>query len=138
MVLTIDHNDGHGLNKKYICTMKIIITIFLFFISGNLFSQTFISPINFVSSDENQNRVISFIEKNVYETYTSIGVGDPSTLRMMEKEELKSFKELTKVTNISLLRNVIKTYCSFGLCNYNTILMMYKEQEKSSNEKLSW
>ena len=118
--------------------MKIIITIILFFVSGNLFSQTFVSPINFVSSDENQKRVISFIEKNVYETYTSIGMGDPSTLRMMEKEELKCFKELTKVTNISLLKSVIKTYCDMDMCDYSIILMVYKEQEKSSNEKLSW
>lgn len=118
--------------------MKIITTILLLFISGNLFSQTFISPINFVSSEENQKKVISFIEKNVYETYTSIGMGDPSTLRMMEKEELKCFKELTKLTNVSLLKSVIKTYCDIGMCNYNTILMMYREQEKSSNEKLSW
>ena len=118
--------------------MKNILFLVLFLVSGNLFSQTFISPINFVSSNENQKKVISFIEKNVKETYTSIGMGDPSTLRMMEKEELKSFKELTKVTNISLLRSVIKTYCDIGMCNYSTILMMYNEQEKSSNEKLSW
>ena len=118
--------------------MKNILFLVLFLVSGNLFSQTFISPINFVSSNENQKKVISFIEKNVKETYTSIGMGDPSTLRMMEKEELKSFKELTKVTIISLLRSVIKTYCDIGMCNYSTILMMYNEQEKSSNEKLSW
>ena len=56
----------------------------------------------------------------------------------MEKEELKCFKELTKVSNVNLLKNVIKTYCDIGMCNYNMILMMYREQEKSSNENLSW
>lgn len=118
--------------------MKNILFLFALLFSGNLFSQSFVSPINFVSNDYNQKKVISFIEKNVYETYTTIGMGDPSTLRMMEKEELKSFKELTKVNNVSLLKNVIKTYCDIGMCNYSTILMMYREQEKSSNQKLSW
>ena len=118
--------------------MKKILYVVIFLFSANLYSQSFVSPINFVSNDINQKKVISFIEKNVYNTYTSIGMGDPSTLRMMEKEELRCFKELTKVSNINLLKNVIKTYCEIGMCNYNTILMMYKEQEKSSNESLSW
>ena len=118
--------------------MKKIFLLLFLFQSTTLFSQSFISPINFVSTEKNKKDVISFIEKNVYQTYSSIGMDDPSTLRMMEKEELKSFKELTQVYNKSLLRSVINTYCEIGMCNYSTILMMYKEQEKSSNEKLTW
>ena len=63
---------------------------------------------------------------------------NPSTLRMMEKEELKCFKELTKVKNRKLLDRVINTYCKLGMCNYNTILMMYKEESKASTEELEW
>lgn len=65
-------------------------------------------------------------------------MGDPSTLRMMEKEELNSFKQLTKVSNRKLLDDVINQYCNIGMCNYNTILMMYNEQEKASKEELGW
>ena len=54
-----------------------------------------------------------------------------SIIRVEEKRELKSFIELTKVTNISLLRNVIKTYCEYELCTYDFILKMYKEQEEN-------
>ena len=118
--------------------MKKYISIFIFFSLTNLFSQTFISPINFVGNETNKKRVISFIEKNVKEIYTPLGMGQPSILRMMEKEELRCFKELTKVKNISLLRNVIKTYCDIGMCNYSTILMMYNEENSSSKEKLKW
>ena len=110
--------------------MKKILFLVLFLFSGILHSQTFISPINFISNDVNQKKVISFIEKNVYNTYTSIGMGDPSTLRMMEKEELKCFKELTKVSNVDLLKNVINTYCEIGMCNYNTILMFTESKIK--------
>lgn len=61
---------------------------------------------------------------------------EPSTLRMMEKEELNSFKELTKVENRKLLDAVIRQYCSIGMCNYNTILMMYNDKIK--HLKKSW
>ena len=57
---------------------------------------------------------------------------------MMENEELKSFKKLTKVQNRKLLDGVIQQYCGIGMCNYNTILMMYNEQNKASKENLEW
>ena len=63
---------------------------------------------------------------------------DPSTLRMMENENLNAFKKLTTKSNTTLLRNVIKTYCDIGMCNYTTILMMYEEQNKASKETLKW
>tara|TARA_B110000881_G_C18154913_1_gene307908 strand:+ start:121 stop:474 length:354 start_codon:yes stop_codon:yes gene_type:complete len=102
------------------------------------FAQSFISPINYTNSETNQNRVISYIQKDVKETYSLIGMDDPSTLRMMEKENLNAFKELIKITNVSLLQNVIKTYCEIGMCNYSTILMMYMEQKKANAETLEW
>ena len=118
--------------------MKKYIFIYIFLNLTYLFSQTFISPINFIENEKNKKRVITFIEKNVRGTYTPIGMGQPSTLRMMEREELSCFKELTKVKNKSLLKSVIKTYCDIGMCNYSTILMMYNEEEKSTNQKLEW
>jgi len=80
----------------------------------------------------------AYIKDNVKEQYSKIGMGDPSTLRMMENEELKSFKELTQVKNRKLLDSVIRQYCGIGMCNYNTILMMYNEQNKASKENLKW
>ena len=61
-----------------------------------------------------------------------------SILRMMEKEELNSFKELTSVKNRPLLDSVIATYCEIGMCNYSTILMMYNEEKSASNKSLQW
>ncbi len=118
--------------------MKKLLLLSCCFLSVNLFSQSFVSPINFIQSETNQNKVVRFIEKNVYETYTKIGMDDPTTLRMMENEELNCFKELIKVRNTSLLSRVIEQYCNIGMCNYATILMMYEEQNKSSQESLSW
>ena len=100
--------------------------------------QSFVSPINFVNNKINQKKVISYIQKDVKQTYSAIGMDDPATLRMMEKENLKAFKELIEVKNTSLLKKVIKTYCEIGMCNYSTILMMYKEQNKADNEILEW
>lgn len=118
--------------KKYI-----LLVISLLFVT-NLFAQSFVSPINFVENEINKQMVISFIKKQVKDDYTAIGMSDPSTLRMMEAENLKAFKELIKVTNTALLKQVIKTYCDIGMCNYSTILMMYKEQYKASKKTLEW
>ena len=106
--------------------------------TSSLFAQSFVSPINFVSTESNKKKVVSYIQKQVKKDYSAIGMDDPSTLRMMEEENLDAFKELTKVTNTSLLKKVIKTYCDIGMCNYSTILMMYKEQEKASKKTLEW
>ena len=119
--------------------MKILsFTILFVFITINIFAQSFISPIDFVDNDNNRKMFISYIQRQVKDEYSAIGMDDPSTLRMMEKENLKAFKELTTVNNSTILKNVIKTYCDIGMCNYVTILMMYKEQDKANSKTLKW
>ena len=65
-----------------------------------------------------------------------------SLLRMMEEEELNSFKKLTKAKEEVILNNVIQTYCMNsileGMCTYSTILLMYEEEVKASSQKLTW
>jgi len=117
---------------------KLLLAFGIIFFTSNLFAQSFVSPIGFIQNETNKERVIAFIKKQVKDDYSAIGMGDPYTLRMMEKENLNAFKELTKVTNTSLLKNAIKTYCEIGMCNYSTILMMYNEQTKASNKTLEW
>ena len=117
---------------------KILLTLALFIFSLSLFSQSSVSPIGFVQNETNKQKVIAYIKKQVKEDYSKIGMGDPATLRMMEKENLDAFKKLTKVSNTTLLKKVIKTYCEIGMCNYTTFLMMYNEQNKASQETLEW
>ena len=117
---------------------KLVLTISLLAISSICFAEGLIHPLDFKGTEAEKKQVIALIEQNVKETYTALGMGDPSTLRMMEKTELDSFKQLTQVTNRNLLDSVIDQYCSIGMCDYNTILMMYKEQERESNKKLQW
>ena len=117
---------------------NIFLTLLTIFFTSCLFSQSFVSPIGFVGNEINKQKVIAYIKKQVKEDYSAIGMDDPSTLRMMEKENLDAFKKLTKVSNIMLLKKVIKTYCDIGMCNYSTILMMYNEQNKASKETLKW
>ncbi len=117
---------------------KIIYTLLALLISPIIYANGLTHPLDFKGTEKEKNHVITYIKGSVKETYSKIGMGDPSTLRMMEREELKSFKALTKVKNRKLLDGVIKQYCNIGMCNYNTILMMYNEQNKASNEKLEW
>ena len=117
---------------------KMSCLLFMVLAASNVYADKLIHPLDFKGTEKEKNHVISYIKGNVKEQYTKIGMGDPSTLRMMEQEELKSFKELTKVKNRKLLDGVIRQYCGIGMCNYNTILMMYNEQNKASKESLQW
>ena len=112
----------------------------MLFIPSLIFAQSsgFIHPLEYKDTEANRAKVIEYIKSNVKKTYSEIGMDNPSTLRMMEKEELRCFKELTKVINRKLLDRVINTYCEIGMCNYNTILMMYNEELKASSEELEW
>lgn len=117
---------------------NLLLTVGFIFCATNLFSQSFVSPIGFVASESNKQKVVNFIKKQVNEEYSAIGMDDPLTLRMMEKENLNAFKKLTEATNKKLLNSVIKTYCDIGMCNYTTIAMMYNEQNKANKKSLKW
>ncbi|MBV6511076.1 MAG: hypothetical protein FMNOHCHN_00555 [Ignavibacteriaceae bacterium] len=120
--------------------MKRSFLILMFLLSLNILAQSygFVHPLEYQDNEINRTKVIEYIKSNVKKTYSQIGMDNPSTLRMMEKEELKCFKELTKVNNRKLLDRIIKTYCDIGMCSYNTILMMYNEELKASSEELKW
>ena len=107
-------------------------------LSSTCIASGFIHPLDFNGTEAEKAAVISYIQSNVKETYSKIGMDDPVTLRMMEKKELNAFKQLTKATNRNLLDDVIQRYCAIGMCNYTTILMMYNKQLKASSEKLKW
>lgn len=118
---------------------KIFFFLILLFV-GTLSAQEmgFVHPLDFKDTEAQRKKVIKYIENNVKETYSNIGMDNPATLRMMEKEELDAFKKLTKAKNGNLLNKVIKTYCDIGMCNYTTILMMYDEELEASEESLTW
>lgn len=118
--------------------MKIFSTFALLILPITAIANDIIHPLDFKGSEAEKNAVTTAIKANVKEQYTEIGMGDPLTLRMMEEEELESFKKLTKVTNRKLLDDVIDQYCEIDMCNYVTILMMYNEQKKASSEELEW
>lgn len=118
--------------------MKHTFFLALLALATTTFGQTFVSPIGFVNNETNRARVVRFIEHQVKTDYTAIGMNDPMTLRMMEDENMKAFKQLIRATNTSLLKQVIDTYCGIGMCNYSTIWMMYQEQNKAAGSSLKW
>lgn len=115
-----------------------ILAPLLFLLSTGVYSAKLIHPLDFDGTEAQKEKVIAYIENNVKETYSKIGMDNPSTLRMMEAEELKSFKQLTKIQNRQLLDGVIDKYCGIGMCGYNTFLMMYNEENKASKKTLEW
>lgn len=118
---------------------KIVIILWIIlFMSEVVIASDFLHPMDFKGSETEKQQVIEYIKKTVKKKYTSIGMGDPSTLRMMEREELNSFKKLTIAKNRKLLDAVIKQFCKIGMCDYSTISMMYDDQLESFNKKLTW
>ena len=122
---------GKNLKKISLCLLLFCWVIFVF-------AQEFVSPINFQSTEKNKQKVINFIKEKVKKTYSEINMNDPSTLKMMEKENLKAFKNLIKAKDIELLKRVIKNYKDIGMDDYNTLWMMYQEQLKAKEEELQW
>ena len=102
----------------------------------------FVHTLDFNNSAEQQKVVLDYIKEKVTHEYCDgpVDLCQPTTLRMMEKENLRSFKELTKATNRPMLDQMIENYChsSIDMCNYITINLMYKENLKASDEELSW
>ena len=118
----------------------------MIFFSTPSIAKNIIHPLDFKESEQEKENIISFIEKNIYEIYCEnemlSSMCTNSLLRMMEDDELDSFKKLTRAKEESILNNVIQTYCQNSMledmCTYGTILMMYEDEVRASGEKLSW
>ncbi|MDB9872820.1 hypothetical protein OAD02_05905 [Alphaproteobacteria bacterium] len=119
--------------------MKKFLILLITLFSSASWGDTLISPIGFQNTDENRKKVISFIVKNVKKELTALGMDNPSNLRIMEENELKSFKKLLDVKDKTLLRKVMIEVCDIlDMCNYEYILIMYEQEKKASNSKLEW
>lgn len=116
--------------------MKKILMFLL--VSSLTFGATFVNPNTFKGSTKEKKAVVAWIQESVEKTYTAIGMADATTLRMMEKQELKSFQQLIKIDNKKLLTDIIKKYSSIGVDNYSTIWMMYQKEDEASKETLDW
>lgn len=105
-------------------------------------NATFVHPMDFDGSEAHKQEVIEYIQANVREDYCdgSIDMCQPTILRMMEKQNLSAFKNLTTAKNRPILDQVIEDYCdgSVDMCSYATMDMMYKQNLKASGESLSW
>lgn len=102
----------------------------------------FINPMDFDGSESQKQEVINYIQAKVKADYCDgqLDMCQPTTLRMMEQQNLKSFKELTQAKDRKIMNGVIKDYCdsSLDMCNYTTIEMMYQQNLKANNQELSW
>lgn len=102
----------------------------------------FIHPMDFDGSDAQKQEVIDYIQTKVKENYCEgpIDMCQESMLRMMEKQNLKAFKQASEATDRTIMDQVVNDYCHSGIdmCDYNTINMMYQQNLKAAGEKLEW
>jgi hypothetical protein len=106
--------------------------------AANVYSYELINPGTFTGTEESKQAVLLQIKNSVEKTYSAIGMGEATTLRMMEKEELKAFKSLTSAKDKNLLDKTIEKYCAINMCSYTVIRMMYEEEEIAGKQELEW
>ena len=95
---------------------------------------SFVSPIDFNPTEENKQKVVFYIERQVWLEFAPLGMGDEYTLKDQGERNLSAFKQLTKVSNKVILSSLIKN-CKTDNCLYTDILKRYKEREKKSTLK---
>lgn len=121
--------------------MKKLLFFTFLFASLSAFAD-FVHPMDFDGSEAQKKRVIKIIKERVRKDYcnSELNMCQETTLRMMENENLRAFKQSTKAKNRRIMDRVIKDYCYSGLdmCNYSTIFMMYQENLKASQQSLKW
>ncbi|QJT21672.1 hypothetical protein IBG34_04780 [Aeromonas media] len=102
----------------------------------------FIHPMDFDGSEAQKQQVIQYIKERVKHDYCDgqLDMCQATTLRMMEQQNLDSFKKASQAKERAIMDRAIKDYCHGGIdmCSYDTIWMMYRENLKASNEDLSW
>ena len=105
-------------------------------------SAAFVNPLDFDGSEAQKKEVVEYIKAKTHKDYCESGLDmcQPTTLRMMEKQNLDAFKQATQLKDRAIMDRVIKDYCQSGLdmCTYQNILMMYKQNEAASKQELSW
>lgn len=102
----------------------------------------FVHPLDFDGSEAQKQEVLDYIVSRVKADYCDgeLDMCQESNLRMMEKSNLKAFKQLTQATNRKILDKVIEDYCNseLDMCSYTNLNMMYNSNLKASGEKLEW
>ncbi len=122
--------------------MRLIIFFMALIFSTNVYASEFIHPMDFDGSEEQKEKVIKYIEEKVREDYCNgaLDMCQPTTLRMMENQNMQAFKEAIKATDRVIMDRVIKDYCNgaISMCSYTTILMMYKQNKNANEKSLEW
>lgn len=100
----------------------------------------FIDPSKFDGSESQKQEVISYIKERARVDYCEkTDMCQETILRMMERENLNSFKKLTQAEDIGILNRAIYDYCNtVDMCSYQIIEMMYNENLKAKKEETSW
>jgi len=102
------------------------------------FAANFVNPIGFQPTSENKKAVVEYIQQNVKQECSKVGMDSESTLRMMEEQNLEAFKKLLSAQDNDVLRRVINQCCGVGMCNYATIHMMYEQEMAAKGKSLKW
>lgn len=122
--------------------MKTFIAMALMSFSALVSAADFIHPMDFDGSEVQKKKVIDYIKNRVHKDYCqgTVDMCQPTTLRMMEKQNLDAFKKASQAKNRQIMDKVVSDYCKgmVDMCTYSTIQMMYQQNLQASQQQLSW
>lgn len=121
--------------KSLLCVMGIAI---LLLAASCVDAQEFVSPVGFIDTQANRQKVMEYIKVQVREDASAKGENDPQKIRYYERENLKAFKRLMKVKNTALLEKIIKECCEIKQCSYLIFFLMYQDEDRSYPETIEW
>ena len=94
----------------------------------------FVSPLNYQASKLAEDFVLKYSKKYTKEQYAKLEIYDEETLKMIVKDNMSAFKNLTQVDDKKLLQKVIDKYCAIDMCSYEDLNNMYKEELEKSKQ----
>ncbi len=101
----------------------------------------FVDPVNFDGSDNMKKNVIAYIKQQTANDAGAIGLNSPTMLRMMERQEMNSFKNLiAKKLDAEIWQQVLDNYCNVIIvtCGYQMLEMMYSQELQAVKTTLDW
>lgn len=98
----------------------------------------FIHPMDFKGTEEEKQKVINYIKARVKKDLEYIDMYNNQNARMMERQELDSFKALTQAKDRQLMDRVIKELIFVEMLNYTNLKNMYIQEIQASQQELTW
>ncbi len=97
-----------------------------------------VNPLTFKDTPEERAQVLEVCKYLAKQSCDLAGMNTPDMLRIMETEELTSFKALVDAQHPELVEEALITCQKAGMVSYSMINIMYNNFVNAQNSELKW